>query len=188
MIRILDLVGRPVLTIDEGATAGKVNGVLVNVVTGEVSALIVAISDVFEAPRAVPVALVQGVGDDAVMIENSSSMVTFDQSPQLRAMGRLDSQIRGLAVITATGKSLGRVTDLLVDMASGKVEAYEVQGGVGAATATAANATAGTAAAGGSTDSGRGLLPAQCVATIGRDAIIASADAKIEVAAKGDKK
>lgn len=184
MIRILDLVGRPVLTIDEGATAGKVNGVLVNAVTGEVSALIVAISDVFEAPRAVPVALVQGVGDDAVMIENSSSMVTFDQSPQLRAMGRLDSQIRGLPVITATGKSLGRVTDLLVDMASGKVEAYEVQGGAGAA----ASGTAGTAAMCASTDSGRGLLPAQRVATIGRDAIIASADAKIEAAAKGDKK
>lgn len=190
MIRILDLVGRPVLTIDEGATAGKVNGVLVNAVTGEVSALIVAISDVFEAPRAVPVALVQGVGDDAVMIENSSSMVTFDQSPQLRAMGRLDSQIRGLPVITATGKSLGRVTDLLVDMASGKVEAYEVQGGAGAAASGIAGTagTAGTAAMCASTDSGRGLLPAQRVATIGRDAIIASADAKIEAAAKGDKK
>ena len=60
MIRILDLIGRPVLTIDEGASTGKVSGVLVNSVTGEVTALVVALNDAFRPPRAVPVALVQG--------------------------------------------------------------------------------------------------------------------------------
>ena len=99
MIHALELTGRQVLTIDEGAAAGKVNGVLVNSVTGEVAALVVILNDTFESPRAVPVALVQGVGDDAVIIENSSALIEFAQSPELKAMGRLDSQIRGLPVI-----------------------------------------------------------------------------------------
>lgn len=158
MIHALELTGRQVLTIDEGAAAGKVNGVLVNSVTGEVAALVVILNDTFESPRAVPVALVQGVGDDAVIIENSSALIEFAQSPELKAMGRLDSQIRGLPVITAVGKSLGRVADLILSIDTARVEAYDVEPEPGATHA---------------------LLEAKLVATIGRDAIIAAAGAKL---------
>ena len=172
MIRILDLIGRPVLTIDEGASTGKVSGVLVNSVTGEVTALVVALNDAFEPPRAVPVALVQGVGEDAVMIENSSALVEFSQSPGLRAMGRLDSQIRGLPVVAATGKCLGHVADLLINMETGRVEAYEVAQPAGAGAVGGAGDARAEGAAG-------GLLPAAMVATIGRDAVIAAAGAEL---------
>lgn len=158
MIRILDLTGRQVLTIDEGSSTGKVSGVLVNSVTGEVAALVVILNDTFESPRAVPVSLVQGVGEDAVMIENSSALIEFAQSPELKAMGRLDSQIRGLPVITATGKSLGRVADLVISISTGRVEGYEIEPQPGAA---------------------RAMLEAKQVATIGRDAIIAAAGAQL---------
>lgn len=165
MIHVLELTGRQVLTIDEGAAAGKVSGVLVNSVTGEVAALVVILNDTFESPRAVPVSLVQGVGDDAVIIENSSALIEFAQSPELKAMGRLDSQIRGLPVITAVGKALGRVADLVISMDTGCVEAYDIEPEPGAA---------------------HGLLEAKSVATIGRDAIIAAAGATLATSRGGE--
>ncbi|OPZ62815.1 MAG: PRC-barrel domain protein [Firmicutes bacterium ADurb.Bin506] len=164
MIHALELTGRQVLTIDEGAAAGKVSGVLINSITGEVAALVVALNDRFESPRAVPVSLVQGVGDDAVVIENSSALIEFGQSPELKAMGRLDSQIRGLPVITVVGKALGRVADLVINMDTGRVEAFDVEPEPGAA---------------------HGLLEAKSVATIGRDAIIATTHATLATSQGG---
>ena len=160
MIRILDLIGRPVLTIDEGASTGKVSGVLVNSVTGEVTALVVALNDAFEPPRAVPVALVQGVGEDAVMIENLSALVEFSQSPGLRAMGRLDSQIRGLPVVAATGKCLARGRPAQQTWRLAGWRRMEVAQPAGAEPWRRGDARAEGAAG--------GLLPAAMVATIGR--------------------
>ncbi len=159
MIRAYELMGRPVITIDEGAVVGETAGVIIDIASADVAALIVNVTNRFEAPKAVPYALVQGVGDEAVIIENASSLADFGTLPEILDMGRPDSEIRGVRAITRTGRLLGTVADLMIDLDAGRVVAYEIQG-----------------CASGSADAAL-LLRAEQVITVGRHALIAAAEA-----------
>jgi uncharacterized protein YrrD len=115
----------------------------------------VNVTNRFAPPRAVPYALVQGIGDDAVIIENSSSLADFGALPEILDMGRPDSEIRGVRAITRTGRLLGTVADLMIDLDAGRVVAYEIQSGVDTAL----------------------LVRAEQVITVGRQALITTAEA-----------
>jgi uncharacterized protein YrrD len=165
MIRAYELVGRPVITIDEGAVVGETAGVIIDTASANVAALIVNATNRFEAPKAVPYALVQGIGDDAVIIENASSMADFGTLPEILDVGRPDSDIRGVRAITRTGRLLGTVADLMIDLDAGSVVAYEIRGAVGGADATDAIDAASLS-----------LLPVELVITVGRQALITAAE------------
>jgi uncharacterized protein YrrD len=155
MIRAYELMGRPVITIDEGAIVGQTAGVIIDTVSTDVAALIVNVASRFAPPKAVPYALIQGIGDDAVIIENASSLADFGAVPEILDMGRPDSEIRGVRAITRTGRLLGTVADLMIDVDAGKVVAYEIQGGVDTAL----------------------LVQAEQVITVGKQALITTAEA-----------
>jgi len=155
MIRAYELMGRPVITIDEGAIVGQTAGVIIDTVSTDVAALIVNVASRFAPPKAVPYALIQGIGDDAVIIENASSLADFGAVPEIWDGGRPDSEIRGVRAITRTGRLLGTVADLMIDVDAGKVVAYEIQGGVDTAL----------------------LVQAEQVITVGKQALITTAEA-----------
>ena len=155
MIRAYELMGRPVITIDEGAIVGQTAGVIIDTASTDVAALIVNVASRFAPPKAVPYALIQGIGDDAVIIENASSLADLGAVPEILDMGRPDSEIRGVRAITRTGRLLGTVADLMIDLDAGKVVAYQIQGGADTAL----------------------LVRAEHVITVGRQALITTAEA-----------
>ena len=54
MTKRRDLLNAPVITIDEGAEAGRVTGLIVDAISARVMALAVSTEKPFEAPKAVP--------------------------------------------------------------------------------------------------------------------------------------
>ena len=155
MIRAYELMGRPVITVDEGVIVGETAGVIIDTASTDVAALIVNVIGRFTPPKAVPYALIQGIGDDAVIIENASSLADFGAVPEILDMGRPDSEIRGVRAITRTGRLLGTVADLMIDLDAGKVVAYEIQSGVDTTL----------------------LVRAEQVITVGKQALITTAEA-----------
>ncbi len=160
MIRAYELMGRPVITVDEGVIVGETAGVIIDTASTDDAALIVNVIGRFTPPKAVPYALIQGIGDDAVIIENASSLADFGALPEILDIGRPDSEIRGIKAITRTGRLLGIVVDLMIDLDAGKVVAYEVQDGADAAL----------------------LVRAEQVITVGRQALITTAEACAHIA------
>ncbi len=160
MIRAYELVGRPVITIDEGAIVGGAAGLIIDTASADVAALIVNATSRFEAPKVVPYALIQGIGDDAVIVENASSLAEFAALPEILNVGRPDSEIRGVKAITRAGRLLGTVADLMIDLDAGRVVAYEIQSAAAGAGATS-----------------RFLLPAEQVITLGVQAVITAEEA-----------
>jgi len=58
MTRRTDLLEAPVITIDEGAEAGRVTGLIIDAISARIVALAVSTEEPFEAPKAVPFPLV----------------------------------------------------------------------------------------------------------------------------------
>ena len=168
MIRAYELMGRPVITIDEGAVVGETAGMIIDTASTDVAALIVNVTNRFESPKAVPYALVQGIGDDAVIIENASSLADFGAIPEILEVGRPDSEIRGVKAITRTGRLLGTVADLMIDLDAGRVVAYEIQCG---ACKDADSAL---------------VIQAEQVITVGRHALITAAQTAAQSAVAAD--
>lgn len=154
MVRSSELLGTPVITVDEGLEAGKVIGFLVNTAVGEIAALAIGVPGRFEAPKAVPFPLILGIGENAVMIENMSSLADFSSLPDLMALGRSDSELRGIKAMTRSGKQLGIVADFGFDPSTGKIVSYDINNG-----------------------DARSQLSAEFVITIGANALITAADA-----------
>lgn len=127
MTRRRDLLNAPVITIDEGAEAGRVIGLMIDAISARIVALAVSTEEPFEAPKAVPFPLVQGFGEDAVMIENRSAITEFSSLPELIAIGRADSDLCGLRVIARTGKAIGYVEDFAVDDDTGRIMSFLVR-------------------------------------------------------------
>jgi sporulation protein YlmC with PRC-barrel domain len=122
-----DLLDMPVMTIDEGAEAGHITGLVIDPISVHAVALIVSTNERFNAPKAVPFPLVQGLGEDAVMIENKSAMAEFSSLPELTTIGKTDSELCGLTVIARTGKIIGYVEDFAVDDETGRIESFLVR-------------------------------------------------------------
>ncbi|MEA4884590.1 MAG: PRC-barrel domain-containing protein [Clostridia bacterium] len=152
--RSAELVGRPVITIEEGLEIGRVGSLVINTGSGEIAAVAVGSSNPFLAPKVVPFALIQGVGEDAIVIENSSSLVEMSALPELAAIARSEGEVRGTKVMTRTGHFLGTVKEIIIDIDAGRIAGYEVD-------------IAGAS----------GVLPAGEVITIGRQVLVAAADA-----------
>lgn len=149
MKRSLELVGLPIVSIAEGMELGEARELIVNPAGGEVAAIVVTNGKWYSPPRVVPFSLVQGVGQDAIMVENNSAVVPLANMPELEKKLDLDISIRGVRVITRGGRQVGVVKDYFVDPTTGKITGFEL-----------------------SDVSGKNIIPLPAVVTIGKTLLV----------------
>ncbi|MCL4426275.1 MAG: PRC-barrel domain-containing protein [Firmicutes bacterium] len=149
MKKSLELIGLPIVSIAEGVELGEARELILNPVGGEVAAIVVTNGKWYSPPRVVPFSLVQGVGQDAIMVENNSAVVPLANMPELEKKLDLDISVRGVRVITRGGRQVGYVKDYYLDPAVGKIAGYEL-----------------------SESSGRNIIPAGAAVTIGKTLLV----------------
>ncbi|GHF99672.1 hypothetical protein GCM10017783_09710 [Deinococcus piscis] len=132
MIKGKELLGRHVVDLSTGERVDSVRDIVFDHGANLVLGLVVdgGGSWLRRRDRVIPFSVVYSVGEDAVMI--TSAQDTASDEEQARMKEIMDSKVNliGMTLLTAQGEDLGRIGDVVFDEYSGRVEGYEVTGGL----------------------------------------------------------
>lgn len=152
MLKGSDVIGLPVVTFDSGEKIEKVGDVIFDHSANQVLAFLVDEGGWFSSARVVPFDSVQTVGPDAVIVPGKSVIVEARQVPAVARILECDNVLKGTKIMTTDGRDLGAMRDLYFDQETGRVEGFEVSGGLFA-----------------DAYEGRSFVPAPHTLTIGED-------------------
>ena len=129
MRKVSEIIGLPVLALDTGRKVEDVDDVLFEPEQNRILALLVDRGGWFDGAKVVRFSAVQSIGDDAVVVPSERSITPVKAHPDIKRA--LDSHrvVSGMKVYSMGGDYLGRVSDMVVDEATGEVKGYEVTGG-----------------------------------------------------------
>ncbi|WP_293909545.1 PRC-barrel domain-containing protein [Deinococcus sp.] len=130
MIKGKEMIGRSIMALSSGTQIDKVHDLVFDHDANQVLALLVDEGGWFRAAKVVPFEAVRSVGEDAVMIDDESHVVSARDDSRIADL--LDTKIGliGTRLLTTDGRDLGKIADVYFDEASGKVLGYEATGGL----------------------------------------------------------
>lgn len=126
-MKVSDLQGREVVSLDKADKVGYVDHVLLDLNAGQSVAIEVKLLGLFSGDKILPWSDIQSVGEDAVTIQNEEVLRDEKNSP-LRDYPSASS-IEGSKVMTQDGQDVGSVGDVDIDPGTGKVVAYLLKEG-----------------------------------------------------------
>lgn len=114
MLRSKDIIGLPIFTIAEGKEIGKITEILVNPGRGVVIALAVE-----NTSKIVIFSSIKNIGKDAVVIDTSSQLLEMSEHRNIERWKEI--KIVDSKIITSSGQYIGKVSDFLLDVTTGKI-------------------------------------------------------------------
>lgn len=130
MLKGSDTIGLPVVTFDTGERIEKVTDVVFDHGSGKVVGFLVDEGGWFSAARVVPFESVRSVGPDALVVPSKGAVVDASAVPEVAGILRRDNVLKGTKIMTTDGRDLGSMRDLYYDEATGRVQGFEVSGGL----------------------------------------------------------
>lgn len=130
MIKGSETIGLPVVTFDTGERIEKVTDVVFDHVGNHVVGFLVDEDSWFSSARIVPFDSVQTVGPDALLVPSKTAVVDVSQVPDIARVLQRDNVLKGTKIMTTDGRDLGSMRDLYYDEGTGRVEGFEVSGGL----------------------------------------------------------
>lgn len=152
MKKSAELLGLSVFSIEEGKEAGTIIDLIINPGKGTVEYLIVSNGTRYIGLKVIPFKNIEGVGEHAVTINNTSLVIDFKDAPDINDLLEKDVQIKGTKVITQKGKIIGSVKEYVVD--------DENDGKIHGCILDPINSTK------------PGIIPAENVVTFGKDVLV----------------
>ncbi|MFZ5901116.1 MAG: PRC-barrel domain-containing protein [Bacillota bacterium] len=158
--RARELVGLPVISLEEGLKLGNVKTLIVNPAGKAVAALVVEEKGFFKEQKFIPFAKVHSVGANALTVAQSASAAKASSLPELVQLWKEKTTVTGARVVTESGSVLGWVQDYFVDTVTGTITGLEAApSGIGGAV------------------KGRSFIPAEVLRTIGKEVIVTTDEA-----------
>ncbi|CAN5700535.1 hypothetical protein BH24CHL5_BH24CHL5_03020 [soil metagenome] len=126
--RARELIGKPVLTLDQATYAGEVRDVLIDPYSSRMIGFTVRGRGLLSPPLVgmLPAGMIAAIGRDAVMI--STFDVLVDESEGADTMLAEQDDVIGKEAVSAAGASLGKVSDVILELRGGTatVVGYEL--------------------------------------------------------------
>jgi uncharacterized protein YrrD len=119
-------VGLPIISIADGAEVGHVKSLVVNPKEGMVDFLTVEHPDWQISVRAVPFKKIVGVGEFAVMIEDSTSIFDLTEIPIANELVQKKITVVGAKLIDRKGQLIGEVTEFFINEDTGAILGLEL--------------------------------------------------------------
>jgi sporulation protein YlmC with PRC-barrel domain len=123
--RIEELLGMPIVTLEEGTRLGRLKGVEVDTIDGRIRYLRLD-GEGHRAEAVIPWDAVRAIGGDAITVESKDSV---KETVLAADRDRLSSYVGDRPVVTESGNRLGTVTSYEVDERNGVIGAYHVAAG-----------------------------------------------------------
>lgn len=128
MKKAKDLIGLPVIAILEGKEVGRVKDTVIDPKNRAIAGLLAEELDWPRGIKVIALSSVRGIGDDAIIIDRQNQMGDLAAAQELEHLLKEPIQTANIKVLTAEGKSLGNVSDFLIDLETGKIAIFEVGG------------------------------------------------------------
>ena len=125
MKKSVEIIGLPIISITEGRELGMSKSLLIDAKNGKVAAITIKDQDWYRGVKLLPYESVIAIGEDAVTITSSDSILTLEDAGDYENM--LDDNIRviGTKAITRSGTIEGCVSEIFVGD-NGKIEKCEI--------------------------------------------------------------
>ncbi|MHC1746295.1 MAG: PRC-barrel domain-containing protein [Negativicutes bacterium] len=149
MKRSLDIIGLPVITINNANKIGTVKSLVINPDEGSVAALVLDDGRWYYGAVLIPFPAIAGIGENAVTIKDNSVIKHITAAPDLEHYLVAGIHVVGGKVLTTSGRFRGEVKELFFNQA-GKITACEIMEQSGEINA----------------------IPAQSICTFGEDVLI----------------
>ena len=108
MIKSVDILGLPVISINEGYIVGIAKGLVIDPIHGLIAALVIDDGKWYLGAKLLPFAKIEGLGKYAITVENSDNIVAVVNAPDLEKYLVADVKIIGSQVLTEKGADRGR--------------------------------------------------------------------------------
>ncbi|SMB94127.1 PRC-barrel domain-containing protein [Deinococcus hopiensis] len=130
MIKGKELLGRPIVAIDNGERIDTVHDLIFDHQANQVLGLLVDEGGWFHSARVLPFEAVRSIGEDAVMVDSAASVTSTRDDGRLADLLNSKVSLLGMTLLTTDGQNLGKLADVFFDEYSGQVEGYEATGGI----------------------------------------------------------
>ncbi|MDF9409262.1 PRC-barrel domain-containing protein [Pelotomaculum isophthalicicum JI] len=115
------VLGLPVLSIEEGKQIGIVKHLVLNPELGKVSSLLVEDAAWYLGLKTIPFESVQGIGEFGLTIENRSFLSAVADSPEVIELLKKDLSLPGIKVLSKKGRLVGTVSDFIINENNGGI-------------------------------------------------------------------
>ncbi|MBN6186457.1 PRC-barrel domain-containing protein [Aneurinibacillus sp. BA2021] len=130
MQRVRDVIGLPVIELEQGNEVGYVQDLLFDA-QNKLAAVLLGEPSFLKAGQYVPVHAVHAIGTDCVAIAGRQAIVHVSSfSPEWTSIQTGAAPIRGKTFVTSEGTQLGFVEDVYFQAESGKIVGYELSNGL----------------------------------------------------------
>lgn len=126
MKKSIDILGLPVISITEGSELGTTKSLVINPAQGAVAAIVVDDGKWYLGAKLLPFAAVAGLGEYAVTVESSASVVPVSAAPDLEKLLAASVNVIGAKVLTKAGRIEGKVNEIVIDE-TGKIASCEIE-------------------------------------------------------------
>lgn len=109
------VIGLPVLSIEEGKQIGVVKHLVLNPEVGKVSYLLVEDAAWYLGMKTIPFEVVQGIGEFGLTVGNRSFLSAVADSPEVIELLEKDLRLPGIKVLSKKGRLVGTVIDFIID-------------------------------------------------------------------------
>jgi uncharacterized protein YrrD len=129
MLKASDVIGRQITVRDGGQIVGKIKDLVVDATGRQVIGIVLS-DGMFSASRVAVWKAVQAFGPDTVVIDTAASVVKAEDVPDIKAVLDKKTKIKGLKLVTTTGKELGKIVDFTFDETAGGISGFELSSGL----------------------------------------------------------
>lgn len=158
----------PVVSIADGEEIGIVEDFIIDPARRSIVAIVIKDKYWFKGPKAVAFSLIHSIGNFAITIENSSSVVELMEMDELVNLLEKKVEIVNSKVITKSGRMIGFIKEYTIDSKSGRILGLELKEDSQIS------------------DPSKNIIPADAIVTIGKDVIIAEDDVEARLIDKHD--
>ncbi|OPX89256.1 PRC-barrel domain-containing protein [Pelotomaculum sp. PtaB.Bin117] len=109
------VLGLPVLSIEEGKQIGIVKHLVLNPELGKVSYLLVEDAAWYLGLKTMPFEAVQGIGEFGLTIGSRSALSAVADSPEVIALLEKNLRLPGTQVLSKKGRLVGTIDDFIID-------------------------------------------------------------------------
>ncbi|MDB4977903.1 MAG: hypothetical protein JWM56_89 [Candidatus Peribacteria bacterium] len=125
-----DIIGKSIMARATGREIDSVKDVLFDAQAGTVLGFLVREPGMLHAGSMIPFANILSIGIDAVIVESEESLVVPEEKSKEDVAVKSGIVAKGTRVMTEDGRDLGQIADLYFDDKTGRIEGYEVSGGL----------------------------------------------------------
>lgn len=115
MKKSVHILGLPIISITEGKELGISKSLVIDAAKGMITALVIEDEDWYRGVKILPYTSVIAIGDDAVTITSSESILSVDEATEFEPLLTANIKVIATKAITKSGSIHGIVNEIIVD-------------------------------------------------------------------------